>query len=281
MYYMKKIAILLFPVIALTFIPVCRYHAESSDPRIRAIDSLKKEGFAMIDLHAHLKGGLTMEQLMEHSRKTGIRYGVAVNCGIGFPVHDDSTLKAYYHEVEKYPVFHAVQGEGREWTSLVSKESLALFDYAFTDAMTYTDAKGRRMRLWIPGEVFVDNPQDFMDYLVGKIEEILSSEPVQIYVNPTYLPAVIRDQYDALWTPARMDRVIHALVKNGIALEINCANQIPSAAFIRRARESCVKFTLGTNNSGADLGYLEYGVKMIKECGLTPDDFWEPGQTFR
>lgn len=259
----------------------CHHRAVTSDPRIQAIDSLRQEGFEITDLHAHLKGGLTMEQLLEHGLITGIRYGVAINCGIGFPVHDDSSLRAYYDQVKEYSVYHAIQGEGREWTSLVSKETLSLFDYSFTDAMTYTDTKGWRMRLWIPSEVFVDDPQEFMDYLVEKIEEILSSEPIDIYVNPTYLPEVIRDQYDELWTPERMDRVVNALVKNNIALEINCANNIPSATFIKRAKTAGVKFTLGTNNSGADLGYLEYGVKMIRECGLTPSDFWVPERTVR
>lgn len=259
----------------------CHHQSISDDPRIKAIDSLRQAGFEVTDLHAHLKGGLTMEQLLDHSKKTGIQYGVAINCGIGFPVHNDSSLRAYYNQVKEYPVFHAIQGEGREWTSLVSKETMALFDYAFTDAMTYTDAKGRRMRLWVPDEVFVDDPQEFMEYLVGKIEEILSSEPIRIYVNPTYLPEVIRDRYDELWTLERMDRVINALVKNHIALEINCANKIPSATFIKRAKTAGVQFTLGANNSGADLGYLEYGVKMIRECGLTPSDFWMPERTVR
>ena len=278
---MKKTTVLFIPLLVLGVSYACHHSSVSSDSRIKAIDSLRQAGFEITDLHAHLKGGLTMEQLLDHSRNTGIRYGVAINCGIGFPVHNDSSLRAYYDQVKDFPVYHAVQGEGREWTSLVSQETLGLFDYAFTDAMTYTDAKGRRMRLWIPGEVFVDDPQEFMDYLVTKIEEILSTEPIKIYVNPTYLPEIIRDHYDELWTPERMDRVIGALVKNNIALEINCANKIPSAEFIKRAKAAGVRFTLGTNNSGADLGYLEYGVKMIRECGLTPSDFWLPERTVR
>jgi hypothetical protein len=36
------------------------------------------------------------------------------------------------------------------------------------------------MRLWIPEETFVDNEQQFMNMLVGKIEAILSQEPVDI-----------------------------------------------------------------------------------------------------
>jgi hypothetical protein len=39
-----------------------------------------------------------------------------------------------------------------------------------------------------------------------------------------------------------------------------------------------VKFTLGTNNGGAnDLGRMEYGIRMIQECGLTSTDMWFPG----
>ena len=38
------------------------------------------------------------------------------------------------------------------------------------------------------------------------------------------------------------------------------------------------KFTLGTNNGSAiDLGRSEYGLRMIEECKLTPQDFWVPG----
>jgi histidinol phosphatase-like PHP family hydrolase len=63
---------------------------------------------------------------------------------------------------------------------------------------------------------------------------------------------------------------------NDIALEINARYKIPSAEFIKKAKEHGVKFTLGTNNGANDLGYLEYSLQMIGECGLEPDDFWKP-----
>ena len=246
------------------------------DPRIVKIDSLEKAGFEIIDLHAHLKGGLTMEQLLDHSQKTGISYGVAVNCGVGFPIDNDSALSAYYHEVKNYEVFHAMQAEGREWLTIFSPDSIDLFDYVFTDAMTFFDAKGRRTRLWIREEVFIEDADSFMEYYVTQIVEILNNEPIDIYVNPTFLPQQIADRYDELWTPDRMQRVILALRENEIAMEINSRYKIPSAGFIKRSKEAGVKFTMGTNNGGSELGYLEYGLKMIEECGLNPDDFWKP-----
>ncbi len=55
------------------------------------------------------------------------------------------------------------------------------------------------MRLWIEDEVFVEDEEQFMDMLVEKIVAILSQEPVDIYVNPTFLPEVINHNYDRLW----------------------------------------------------------------------------------
>ena len=246
------------------------------DTRIKKIDSLQQAGYEIIDLHAHLKGGLTMDQLLKHSQKTGIKYGVAANCGVGFPIQNDSALSVYYHSVKNFPVYHAMQAEGREWVNLFSPDTIALFDYVFTDAMTYYDSKGRRTRLWIKDEVFIENVDSFMNYYVSQIVEILNNEPFNIYVNPTYLPEIIMDRYNELWTVERMQQVINALKENNIALEINSRFIIPSADFIKRAKRKGVKFTLGTNNGNSDLGYLEYSLQMIDNCGLTPDDFWKP-----
>lgn len=249
---------------------------KETDSRIAKIDSLKKAGFDIIDLHAHLKGGLTIQDVLEHSEKTGIKYGIAANCGVGFPIQNDSALSAYYHSLKSYPVYIAMQAEGREWIHTFSPDSIALFDYVFTDAMTFTDPEGRRTRLWMNDEVYITDPDEFMEFYVNKITEILNNEPINIYVNPTFLPEVIRGQYDELWTDERIQRVVSALKNNKIACEINARYKIPSEHFIKLAKSAGVKFTLGTNNSGADLGYLEYSLKMIDACKLNPDDFWKP-----
>ena len=243
---------------------------------IKKIADLNAAGYDIHDYHSHLKGGLTMEELLEHSKKTGIKYGVAFNAGIGFPITNDSTLLANYERYKDYPVYLAMQAEGREWVNMFSKESIATFDYIFTDAMTWTDKKGRRMRLWIPKEVYVDDKDDFMDQLVDKIVYVMEKEPIDIYVNSTYLPEILQPEYDKLWTEKRMDRVINAAVKNHIAVEINARFKIPSATFIKRAKAAGVKFSLGTNNMDKNLGTLDYALQMIDECGLKPDDFFKP-----
>jgi len=247
------------------------------DSLTKIVDRLNDQEFPLIDFHTHLKGGLTMDQAYTHAHQIGCNYGVAANCGLKFPVTSDSTLIAYFNGISKEPVFKAMQCEGREWVTLFSPQAVARFDYIFTDAMTWTDMKGRRMRLWIPEETFIDDEQKFMDMLVCKIEAILSQEPVDIHANPTYLPAKLAPDYDRLWTGERMDRVIKVLKDNDVALEINARFKIPSITFIKRAKAAGVKFSFGTNNgSNNDLGRMEYCLKAIREAGLTGADMFIP-----
>jgi len=239
------------------------------------ITKLMYAGFPVIDYHVHLKGGLTIEEVVENSLRLGINYGVAPNCGLKFPVADDESLNEYIESVKGAPVFKGMQAEGREWITLFTPEAVVKFDYVFTDAMTFTDYKGRRTRIWIPEEVWVDDEQQFMEQLAGKIEAIFSQEPVDIYVNPTVLPAEIEGEYDELWTTERKERIIKVLAENNVALEINARYKLPKKDMILMAKEAGVKFTFGTNNTGRGLGELEYCLKMIQECGLTPADMFE------
>jgi len=242
----------------------------------KEISKLSADYFPLVDLHIHLKGGLTIDEALAKSRRSGITYGIAQNCGLGFPVTDDEGLKRFIKSLEGKPVFVAMQAEGREWVNLFSPEVIAQCDYVFTDAMTFTDHKGRRMRLWMPNEVHVDDKQQFMDMLVDKIVTIINDEPIDIYVNPTFLPRIIAKEYDTLWTHERMEKVIRAAIKNNVAIEINSRYKLPSPAFIKLAKKMGAKFAFGTNNGGAELGTCEYARQMVKECNLTKKDMFVP-----
>jgi hypothetical protein len=233
--------------------------------------------FKITDLHVHLKGKLTLEDAAKKSKAENIDYGIAVNCGLGFPVHKDSQIDSVIALFRNYPQFYlAMQAEGREWVNTFSKESIEKFDYVFTDAMTFTDAKGRRNRIWIKDETWIDDEEQFMDYLVNTLVKILNTEPIDIYVNSTYLPEQMASRYDQFWTPERMGKVIKAARDNNIAIEINNRFRIPSADFIDRAKKAGVKFTVGTNNADENFSGAAYAIEMIKKCNLKEDDFFLP-----
>lgn len=245
---------------------------------IKKLEFANERGVPLMDLHVHLKGGLTMEEALANARRYGFTYGIAYNCGLKMGFESEDSLRTFVREYKKPPgTYLAMQAEGREWLEMFSKSTISLFDYVFTDAMTWTNNNGKRMRLWIPEETEIGDPQDFMEQLVENIEAILGNEPIDIYVNATYLPDALIERYDQLWTPDRMDRVIDALKRNQVAMEISARYKIPSETFIKRAKKSGVKFTFGTNNTGAqDLGRLEYCLDMVRNCDLTKEDIWVP-----
>ena len=150
---------------------------------------------------------------------------------------DDKGLYEYIKKMKGHPeIFIAMQAEGREWVTLFSPEAIAQFDYIFSDALTWRDHKGRRMRLWKPEEVFVEDKQQFMDMYVQRIVWIIENEPIDIFVNPTMLPAVLAPEYDTLWTEARKMKMINAAVRNNVAIEIKLQAETAQGGFYKESK---------------------------------------------
>ena len=237
----------------------------------------EKEEFPITDLHIHLKGDFDIDDAVKKSEAENISYGIAFNCGLNFPIHNDSQIDSVLMTMKDYTQFFvAMQAEGREWVNIFSEESIQKFDYVFTDAMTFTDEQGRRNRIWMKGETWIDDEEKFMDYLVETIVKIMNEEPIDIYVNPTFLPEQMADRYDTFWTEDRMNRVIKAAKENNVAIEINNRYRIPSEEFIKLAKDAGAKFTVGTNNANSHFSGAEYAREMIKKCNLTEEDFFLP-----
>ncbi len=235
------------------------------------------KNFPVTDLHIHLKGNFKIEDAVVKSKSENIRYGIVTNCGLGFPVSNDRQIDSVIGTLKDYPQFYiGMQAEGREWVNIFSEESINKFDYIFTDGMTFTDEKGRRNRIWLEEETWIDDEEEFMNYLVNTIVNILNNEPIDIYVNSTFLPIQMSDRYDYFWTESRMDQVIKAAVDNNIAIEISNRYNIPSIEFITKAKKAGAKFTVGTNNMDSNFSGAEYALEVIKKCQLSKNDFFEP-----
>ncbi|WP_295936122.1 DUF1080 domain-containing protein [uncultured Alistipes sp.] len=250
--------------------------AYALDEQRDAIIRLHQEDFPVLDYHVHLKGGLTKEAAAIQSRRLGINYAVAPNCGIGFPITNDREVLGFLDSMRSQPFILSMQAEGREWTSTFSQQVRDEFDFVFTDALTFHDHKNRRTRLWVNEEVFIDiSEEKYMDMLVERMCAVLQ-EPFDIYVNPFFLPEQMNDRYDEFWTEKRVGRVVDMLAKTGKALEINELYRIPSQTILLRAKEAGVKFSFGSNNITPDVSRLEYSVEMKAACGLTAADMYKP-----
>jgi hypothetical protein len=121
--------------------------AEQDPPlerQYQRIRELADAGFPTYDLHVHLKGGLTLEQALDVSRRSGMRLGIAVNCGRGFPVEDDAGAAAFLKTLEGQAVLVAMQGEGREWTTTFSKQTRARYRLPSERFLRLAKARGAR-----------------------------------------------------------------------------------------------------------------------------------------
>jgi len=256
---------------------------EPIDERDDALIRLQQRNFPVIDYHVHWKRGLSLKAALERSLTDGYEFGAATNCGIGgFQASNDNQIKAFFtNDFILPPLFYGMQGEGREWTQTFSKEARDMFDYVFTDALTFFDHKGRRTQLWIPSTIFMDIPeQEYMDMIMDRTLKIINEEPIDFLASPTRLSDVMMKDYDKCWTDVRVAQLIKALKDNNVAMEINSVSKVPSARIIKAAKAAGVKFTLGTNNNGVDeLDRLAYSLRMVEECGLTIDDMWFPKAT--
>jgi hypothetical protein len=84
----------------------------ASDEIAKEIVQLGTDNFPLIDFHTHLKGGLTLEEVMTHMRLTGINHGIAVNGGIGFPITNNAGIEAFRQSMKGAPCYIALQCEG-------------------------------------------------------------------------------------------------------------------------------------------------------------------------
>jgi histidinol phosphatase-like PHP family hydrolase len=221
-----------------------------------------------------LEGELPVDEAVEIASERGVTLGVVEHGGRGQPIDDDASMDRYVQELAPYKVYRGIQAEGLDWAACFSEDALAGLDFVLSDALTFPEQDGRLVRLWTP-EAQIEDAQDFMERYVDFHLQVMAT-PIDIMANFSFLPDAILDQYDALWTEERMDRVIAAAVEHGVAIEINARYCIPSAKYLQRARVQGARFTFGSNYHGADVGQLDYCVRMVQELGLTRADIWMP-----
>jgi hypothetical protein len=233
-----------------------------------------------IDLHVHIDsdgqtpGSLTPAQAAAVSKKLGVHFGILAEGGCAGEIHDDASLDAFLTSMKGQPMWAGLQAYGFDWTKCLSPDKLAQLDYISADALMMPEPDGKTTQLWQP-DLRIDDPEKFMDRYVEHNVHVLSL-PIQVWANPTYLPESLKSRYAELWTPARMDRVIQAAVRNHVAIEINSHFQIPSVAFLKRAKAAGARFTFGSNAHVQGIGYIDYPLRAAREAGLTADDFFVP-----
>lgn len=233
----------------------------------------------LTDLHVHLDNS-TLDAVLALSKERGVKFGIVEHAGTRENVYpkvlsNDEELGQYLSMLEGKPVYKGIQAEWTDWMGCFSKKMLGKLDFILTDTWTFPDKNGKRMKLWEktaeipPADVFMDR---YVDWHV----QIMTTEPVDILANVSWLPGPMGEAYDTLWTEKRMRTVIDTALKHRVALEISSGFQLPKLRFLRMAKEAGIKFAFGTNGRYPKMGLLEYSMQMAKELDLQPRDIFVP-----
>ncbi len=237
----------------------------------------------LVDLHVHLDNS-SIDQVLPLSRERGVKFGIVEHAGTRenqYPVvlSNDEELRAHIRNLDGKGVYKGVQTEWTDWRECFSREALGGLDYVLTDAMTFPGRDGKRVKLWekdAADRVDMTDREAFMDRYVDWHVRILTTQPIDILANVSWLPAPLAGEYDRFWTERRIRRVADAAAKHRVALEISSSFKLPNLRFLRIARDAGIKFTFGSNGRYPNMGRLEYSVATARELGLTRSDLFMP-----
>lgn len=232
------------------------------------------------DLHVHLSTRLPIQQRYADaaalSKKKGVTFGIAEEVETPDIKSNNGAINTRLYVGRNYPVYIGMQVNMAGWTKLYSKEVIDKLDYVMCDALFFP-YEGKTIMLWTQAADVLKDPEDFMNRYVAYTLKVFE-EPIDIWVNPTYLPKQFVMMYDKLWTDERMKIIIDAAVKKNIAIEINSVSEIPSKKFILMAKAAGAHFTFGSNQHGTEVGNIDWCLKIAKECGLKRSDFFIPAR---
>ena len=144
------------------------------------------------------------------------------------------------------------------------------------DALTLPNPDGTFLAIW-QIDTMVDDEQAFMNRYLQFIEQVMTTEPIDIFGWPTFLPVPIARQYSALWTKSRMQRIIDLAHSKNIAIEINEVAHVPDDTFITLAKRANLKFTFGTDSRTPQAAaHLYYCYQMANKCSLAESNMFIP-----
>jgi hypothetical protein len=226
---------------------------------------LARDNFPLVDLRAldAAEAG-TLEAALAAARGGALFVGVSAPAGQTAAVRNDAGVDALVKRFGGKPLFLGLRATERGWASAITPRALSRLDFVILDGETLPAASPK-----------TSDPGVYGDALVAATVSSIAQEPVDIYGAPLFLPASMAAQRDAVWTEARQQAVIDALVKHRVAIEINGALQLPGEAFVRRAKAAGAKFTLG--HCAVDTPAGDYCFALREKVGLSWRDMYEPG----
>lgn len=250
--------------------------AFAAPKRLFASAPVAKPSFPVADYHVHLSPQLSIEQAVALGKERQVQIGIVEHPGPGYKINSDADLKQYIDGLRPYPVRIGIQPVYPGWSKSFSKDLLDQLDYVLMDALTLPRPEGGWLAIW-QIDTMVNDEEEFMARYMKFIEQVLTTEPIDIFAWPTFLPVPIARQYKQLWTAQRTARIIDLAQAKKIAIEINEVAHVPDEDFVVAAKRAGLKFTFGTDSRNQNAtAHFYYCYQIAEKCRLTEADMFVP-----
>ena len=233
--------------------------------------------YPIMDLHVHRSKDLTIEDIVEKSKRLNMKIGVMENVA-PWGITCDAQLKEYIDTIKPYPVYIGLQPMSPGWSKNLSKELIDQADYIVMDPQIVEKGNtyGETVQVW-EYTAYVDDVDYFMERNMQHYLNILTGdEPLDVFACPLFLPSCIQREYHSLWTKKRLQQIIDAAQSRNIAIEINDTAHVPHENFVLMAKKAGLKFTFGSDSRNHTVGRLDYCKHIAQRCHLTEKDFFIP-----
>lgn len=230
------------------------------------------------DLHLHSTfsdGRASVPQLVERATSIGFVFAVSDHYSVAMQMNDNARLSVYLDELEKYPVYRAVEVDLGEQLP-ISEANLARLDYRVGSMHNVVTETGERLHISRGGE-----PEGgfdrYMELYIAAFRRDVLAGTCQMIGHPTFLPGIPGGHHDRLWTPERRRAFIETAVQAGVGLEISTRYNVPTLIFLREALEAGARFAVGSDSHWLDRAAdISLPLRYIEEFKIPEDRFFLP-----
>lgn len=249
----------------------------------------KGDNMNIVDLHTHTTfsdGDATMEQLLEAANRKGYKIGVSDHAFCKMMTTQQS-IDNYLEQLKKYDVYKGVEGNIGDYTKW-SDRILSKLDYVIASVHTFYNDPNER--LWLANYFgyrcgHVDeykqiydkkDSRPIMDEIIQRIENTFIRTKVDILGHSTVLP-FYDDLEGSEYLYGWEEEVLSLCKKYNVAIEISGLWKAPNLAFIKRAMEKGLMFTLGSDGHRLnELCNLDYALGVVDELKIPEDRMFVP-----
>ena len=246
------------------------------------MDISDRPRFLRTDLHLHTifsDGRANVQQLVERADRIGFVFAISDHYSPSMALNTDDKLTAYLDELDRYPVYRAVEMDLGEQLPM-SPANLARLDYRIGSVHNVVTETGERLKIAAFGEPSGGFDR-YMDLYIAAFRRDVLAGGVQMIGHPTFLPGLPvagQDQrHEQLWTARRRRDYLEAVLESGVALEISTRYGVPTPVLMREALDAGARFAVGSDSHWLDRAAdIALPLRYVDEYHIPEDRFFLP-----